>query len=273
MRPPRPRRDRPTSWKRALARALLAEGARLAALAALAGAFLLVLHGAMRSADRRWEGRTASEWLPSLTSPVPAARDSALAAQRMLEPFTSRTIRSAAAMLADHDVRVSTSAMHGLVDAAHGGGATLLMVQHELRRTFYGGDSRARANAARVAGALGRLGGPLVPALVVAGADTAELARAAVASALGGTLEVAPLLLERRARRAAVAHLLGAAGDPAWPVREAALEALFRAAPTDARVAAAVGVALEDSCAEVRERAIAIRTAMQGRGYSTVSPD
>jgi hypothetical protein len=272
--PPQPqRRDRSTSWKRALARALIAEGAHLAAIVALAASFLLVLDVAMRSDERRWGGRTASEWRPSLTSTVPAERDSALAAQRMLEPYASRTIRSAAAMLSDHDERVSTSAMHGLLDAAHSGGATLVLVQHEVRRALLGGDSRARANAARVTGALGKLGGSLVPALVIAGADTAELARAAVASALGGTLEVAPLFLERPVRRAAVAHLLSAVRDPAWLVREAALEALFRALPTDARVAAVADAALEDSSAEVRERAASIKAVMKGRGYATANPD
>jgi HEAT repeat protein len=254
-------------------RALIAEGAHLAAIVALAASLLVTLHVVMGADERRWGGRTASEWLPSLTSPLPAARDSALAALRLLEPYTSRTIRSAAAMLADHDERVSTSAMHGLLDAARSGGAMLVPVQHEVRRALLDGDSRARANAARVAGALGKLGGSLVPALVIAGADTAELARAAVASALGGTLEVAPLVLERPVRRAGVAHLLSAARDPAWLVREAALEALFRAAPTDIRVAAVVDAALADSSAEVRERATSIRTAMKGRGYATTNPD
>jgi HEAT repeat protein len=135
------------------------------------------------------------------------------------------------------------------------------------------GDSRARANAARVAGALGKLGAPVVPALIIAGADTAELARAAVATALGGTLEVASLLLAPPVLRTAIAQLLSAARDPAWLVREAALEALFRAAPIDARVAAIVDAALEDPCAEVRERAASIRSAMKGRGYDITKPE
>ena len=272
--PPRHRRRvRPTSWKRALLRALIAEGAHLAAIVAAAAAFLLVLHAAMRSGERRWGGRTASEWLPSLTSPLPAARDSALAGLRTLDPHTNRTIRVAATMLSDHDEDVATSAIHALLDAARSGGAALVVAQHEVRCALLGSDSRARANAARVAGALGKLGGSLVPALVIAGADTAELARAAVATALGGTLEVAPLFLEQPVRRTAVAHLLSAASDPAWLVREAALEALFRAVPTDARVAAVVDAAIEDSSAEVRERAASIKTAMQGRGYATTNPD
>lgn len=59
--------------------------------------------------------------------------------------------------------------------------------------------------------------------------------------------------------------------DPAWLVRDAALEALFRAAPTDARIAAVIDGALEDSSAEVRERAASIKAAMRGRPVSAAA--
>jgi HEAT repeat protein len=245
----------------------------LAVIVALAASFLFVLDAAMRTGEGRWGGRTASDWRPSLTSSSAAARDSALAGLRMLAPHSSRTIRSAATMLSDHDENVTTSAVQALLDAARNGGPAVVTVQQEVYRMLVVGDSRARANAARVAGALGALGAPVVPALIIAGADTAELARAAVATALGGTLEVAPLFLAPPVLRTAIAQLLSAARDPAWLVRDAALEALFRAAPTDARLAAIVDAALEDSCAEVRERAASIKSAMKGRGYDITQPE
>jgi hypothetical protein len=272
--PPRPRRrDRRTSWPRLLARALVVEGTHLAAIAALAASFILLFDSVLGSHERRWGGRTASEWRPSLTSPIAAARDSALAAQRTLAPFASRTVRAAAAMLSDPDEGVSTSALHALLEAAHGGGATLVLVRQEVHHLLDGGNARARARAARVAGALGALGGPLVPALLAASRDTAEAVRAAVATALGGTLEAAPQLLTARVRGMAVDHLVRTVRDPAWLVREAALEALFRAAPADARVGAIVATALKDPSAEVRERAASIETALKGRGYASHGRD
>jgi HEAT repeat protein len=181
-----------------------------------------------------------------------------MAALAMLEPHAPETIDVAVQLLADTDVRVSTGAIRALQEVARARPASAAGVQRALAWTLRVGGSGARHNAARVVGALGSDAAFLVSALVDAGTDSADATRAAVATALGAVLEAAPLTSTPTVRDRATALLFQMVRDPAWPVRDAALEALFRDASIGHRLAEAIAVARMDPRPEIRERAAAM---------------
>jgi len=241
---------------RSLITALRIEGFRLLLIGGLAGLSIALLQRAFPPDDHRWAGRHVTAWRASAASSSAAVRDSAMAALAMLEPHAPETIELAAQLLGDTDSRVSTGAIRELQEAARARPASAASVQRALAWTLRTGGSRARQNAARVVGALGADAAPLLSALVDAGTDSADATRAAVATALGAVLEGAPLT-SAPVRDRALSLLFQMMRDPAWPVRDAALEGLLRGATLDHRLANAIAVARMDPRTEVRERALA----------------